>query len=236
MSVLRSTALAGFAIRTNLRSATTVGGMAAFAGIAALGPAASLKNGQGWTVDPDFLFYGYLIGALFALRSGIEQQRENGLQTYLRHNFASPLEHAFGAVLSLLGTWLLLTTLLFLLAFLCSAGDGASAAWYASTYGLALALLLPFVLMVESVSALRIPLLLPVIGYLALAVILSLTVGEERMAALLWLSVERGDLGGLVRLALRVGWMVPTGMALFLAAVHVRGRRPAFAAVVPSRH
>lgn len=239
MSLARSVALAGFAIRTNLRSAIALGGGLAFAAIGGLGPVISLRNGHGWAVDPDLLFYGYLTGALFVLRSGIEQQRECGLQTYLRHNFASPLEHGLGAVLSLVGSWLLLTGLLFMLTLIFSAGDASSAAWYAWAFGLPLALLLPFLLMVESTSSLRIPMIVPVIGYMALAVTLALTVGETRTAAILGFSVDRGDPATSLRLAVRVGVVVPVGMALFLAAVWLRGRRGRRSVevdVVPASH
>lgn len=225
MSLSRSTALAAFAIRANLRSAISRGGLVAFAAIAALGPILSWRNGQGWVLDPDLLFYGYLTGALFVLRSGLEQQRESGLLTYLRHNFATPVEHAVGAVLALLGGWLLLTTLVFLLGIACSAGDVGAAAWYAWTFGLALSLLLPFVVAVESVAAFRIPLILPVIGYLALMVVLALTIGEERMVGILGISADRADPASSLRLAARAGLVVPTGLALFVAVTWVSARR-----------
>jgi hypothetical protein len=225
VSAGRSVALAGFSIRANLRSYLTLGGLVAFAAIALLGPVASLRNGHGWALDPDLLFYGYLTGGLFVLRSGLEQQREAGLQTFLRHNFCTPLEHGAGAVLALMGTWLLLTGLLFLLGLLCSAGDMAAAAWHAWSFGLALALLLPFVIMVESVSSLRIPMILPLIGYLALMVILALTVGEVRMVAILGVSVDRSDPASSLALAGRAGIVVTVGMPSFVAAVALLDRR-----------
>jgi hypothetical protein len=225
LSAGRSVALAGFSIRANLRSYLTLGGLVAFAAIALLGPVASLRNGHGWALDPDLLFYGYLTGGLFVLRSGLEQQREAGLQTYLRYNFCTPLEHGAGAVLALMGTWLLLNGLLFLLGLLCSAGDMAAAAWYAWSFGLALALLLPFVIMVESVSSLRIPMILPLIGYLALMVILALSVGEARMVAILGVSVDRSDPASSLALAGRAGIVVTVGMPSFLATVALLDRR-----------
>jgi hypothetical protein len=83
---------------------------------------------------------------------------------------------------------------------------------------------------------LRIPLLLPVIGYLALAVLLALTVGEARTAEILGFSAERGDAASSIRLALRVAVVVPTGMAVFLLTVWAQGRRRRGPRVVPSRH
>jgi hypothetical protein len=236
VSPVRCWAMAGFAIRTNLRSPMTAGGMVAFAAIAALGPIAAVKNGQGPALDPDLLFYGYITGGLFVLRSGLAQQRECGLQTYLRHNFTTAAEHGLGAVLSLLGTWLILTGALFLLALAYSAGDAASATWYAWSFGLALALLLPFVIMAESVSTLRIPLLLPVIGVMALAVVLTVALGEARMAAILVFSAERGDPASSMRLAGRVGVVVPAGMGLYLATVWARSRAAATPQEVTSGH
>jgi hypothetical protein len=225
MRLTRSMALAAFAMRTNFRSAIARGGLVAFAGIAALGPILSWHNGQGWAVDADLLFYGYLTGALFALRSGLEQQRETGLMTFLRHNFATPGEHAVGAVLALVGGWLLLTAALFVLGLAFSAGDYGAAGWHAWTFGLALSLLLPFVIAVESVSAFRIPLILPVIGYMALAVVLALTVGEERMVAILGITADRADPASSLRLATRAGLVVPLGMAAFVVATWAPSRR-----------
>jgi hypothetical protein len=224
MSTMRSLYIGLFALRTNLRSPLTRGGLVALAAIAALGPIGSWTSGQGLAVDGNLLFYGYLAGALFALRSGLEQQREGGLATYLRHNLATPVEHAAGMVLSLMGSWLVLSVVLFAVTLVYSGGDLPSAAWLATSFALALALLLPFTLMVESVMTFRIPLLLPVIGYLALVVILAMALGEERMAAILGFGVERGDPRSLLRLAVRAAVVLAVGMGLFLAAVAVRGR------------
>ncbi len=215
----RAAALAIFAFRTNVRSPITLGGLLAFGAISMLGPLLSLRSGQGWALDPDLLFYGYLTGGLFVLRSGLEQQRECGLQMYLRHNFATPLEHGLGAVLALLATWALLTGVLVVVALAGSGGDAASALWYAWALGVPLTLLLPFALMVEGVSTLRIPMIVPVLAYLVLAVFLALTVGEARMAAVLGLSPERGNPASSLDLAVRAGVMVPLGMSLFLAGV-----------------
>lgn len=233
MRPARSIAVAEFAVRANLRSGLAIGGLAAFAAIAMLGPVASLRNGNGWVLDADLLFYGYLTGGLFFLRSGLEQQREAGLQTYLRHNFCTPLEHALGAVLSLMGSWLILTAALWLAGLLGSAGDLATATWYAWAFGLALAVLLPFVLVVESTATLRLPLILPVIGYFTLAIVLALTLGEVRMAELLGFTVERGDLSSSLRLAGRVAVVLPVGMALYLAGVALRSRRHGAPTAVP---
>jgi hypothetical protein len=224
MSATRSLYIGLFALRTNLRSPLSRGGLVALAAIAALGPVGSWTSGRGLAVDGDLLFYGYLTGALFALRSGVEQQREGGLVTYLRHNLATPVEHAVGMILSLIGSWLVLSALLFAVTLAYSGGDLVSAAWLATSFALALALLLPFTLMVESVTTLRIPLLLPVIGYLALVIILALALGEAKMATILGFSVERGDPHGLFRLAVRAVAVLALGMGLFLAAVAVRGR------------
>jgi hypothetical protein len=220
----RGLALARFAVRTNLRAPASVGGMLALVATAALGPIGSWSSGRGWGLEPDLLFYGYLTGALFVVRSGLEQQREGGLATYLRHNFTPPLEHALGMVLSLLGSWLALTGVMFLLALAASAGDLGASVWYTSLFALSLAMLLPFVIMVEAVASLRIPMLVPVLGFLAVVIILAIAVGEERMVAILGMRVERGDSIGLLRLAGRVMAVVAVGLAVFLGATRVRAR------------
>jgi hypothetical protein len=232
----RIMALGWFAMRTNLRSPMAIGGLVACGLVAALGPLLSWTGGRGWRVDGDLLFYAYLVGGLFVLRSGVEQQREGGLQAFIRHNLASPVEHALGAVVALLGAWLLLTGLLFLLTLLLSFGDVATAAWYAWAFGLALSLFLPFALMVESVSSFRIPLILPLILYMALAVGLALTVGEARTAAILGISADRSDPASSLRLAARAALVAPLGFAMFVASVWVRAGRPARRVLVPSHH
>lgn len=225
MSIARISALARFAIRTNLRAPVTRGGLLALAAIAALGPIGSSTSGRGWALDADLLFYGYLTGALFVLRSGLEQQRGSGLLTYLRHNFASPMEHALGMVLSLLGSWLLLSATAFLLALLLSAGDIGAAAWYTWVFGLAAATLLPFVLMVESVASFRIPMLVPVLGYLALIIVVSIALDPERMVAILGFGADRSDPASSLRLAVRTGAALSVGLAAFLGGTWARSRR-----------
>jgi hypothetical protein len=229
-------ALGCFAVRTNLRSPMALGGLAACVLVATLGPVLSWTGGRGWLLEGDLLFYAYLVGGLFVLRSGVEQQREGGLQSYIRHNLATPVEHALGAVLALLGAWLLLTGLLFLVTLLLSMGDVATAVWYAWTFGLGLSLFLPFTLMVESVSSFRIPLVLPLILYMALAVGLALTVGEARTAAILGISADRSDPASSLRLAARAALVAPLGFAVFVASVWIRAGRPTRRVMVPSRH
>jgi hypothetical protein len=213
-----------------------LGGLVACVAVATLGPLLSWTGGRGWLLDGGLLFYAYLVGGLFVLRSGVEQQREGGLQRYIRHNLATPVEHALGAVLALLGAWLLLTGLLFLLALLLSRGDLTTAAWYAWTFGLGLSLFLPFTLMVESVSSLRIPLVLPLILYMALAVGLALTVGEARTAAILGISADRSDPASSLRLAARAALVVPLGFAVFVASVWIRAGRLTRGVRVSSSH
>jgi hypothetical protein len=230
VSLVRSLALAAFALRTNLRSPVSLGGLAAFVAIAGLGPVGSWRTGAGWALDADLLFYGYLTGGLFVLRSGLEQQRETGLDVFLRHNLASPVEHAIGAVLALLGSWLLLTGLLLALALASSAGDAGAALWYTWVFALGIALLVPFVPPVESVATLRIPFILPVLGFLALIVGLSLAVGEAEMVAILGVGAERPEPASSLRLALRVAIVMPAVLGLFVVVAGLRGGRPRFLA------
>jgi hypothetical protein len=232
----RTMAMGWFAMRANLRSPMALGGLVACVLVATLGPLLSWTGGRGWLLEGDLLFYAYLVGGLFVLRSGLEQQREGGLQSYIRHNLATPVEHALGAVWALLGAWLLLTGLLFLLGLLLSMGDVATAAWYAWTFGLGLSLFLPFTLMVESVSSFRIPLVLPLILYMALAVGLALTVGEARTTVILGISADRSDPASSLRLAARAALVAPLGFIVFVAAVRIRTGRAARRVMVPSRH
>jgi hypothetical protein len=223
MRVSAVVAMAGFAIRTNFRSAVTRGGLVAVVAIAALGPVGALWSGSGWDLDPELLVYGFIAGSIFVLRSGLEQQRERGLMTFLRQNFASPVEHAAGAVLALLGSWAALTGVLFATA-LALGGSPGEAIWYAWVCGLGVAVLLPFVLLVETVSELRIPMLLPVLGYLVLAVVLSLWLDPQRMVAILGVAADPDHPASSLRLAVRAAAVLPPGMGLFLAGTWARNR------------
>lgn len=224
MRLRHGTAVALFAARSNFRSTISRVGAVAVVAIAALGTFGQWTAGRGLTLDPDFLFLAYLTGALFILRSGLEQQRECDLVTFLRHNLTRPTDHAVGMVLSLLTSWVALTMLIFLLTLSLSLGDLASAAWFAASFALPAAMLLPFALLVESVSGFRLPFLLPVLGYIVLAAVLTLTLGEERMVSLLRFDVDRGDPGSMLRLAARATTVLVVGMGAYLATVSVRHR------------
>ncbi len=212
----RVLALAGFALRSNLRSAMWRGGMVAFVLIAGFSLVSSWRSSGAWSLESDFLYFGYLTAALFCLRSGLAQQRETGLLTYLRHNFVQPLEHAAGVALALVGNWGLITALLFALALICSAGDAAAAAWLAWSYGLWMAVLLPFVLLVESVSGMRTPLLIPVLGYFALAVILSGLLGTRTMMGILAIGGDRHDPSAWIQVGARGALVLSVGLGSFL--------------------
>lgn len=236
MKVWRVMALAGFAIRANFRSAVTRGGLAAMVAVGAVGPVVGWRSGRGWSLDPELLVYGYIVGSIFVLRSGLEEQRVRGLMTFLRQNFVSPVEHAAGAVLALLGSWAALTGGLFATA-LAVGGSPAEAVWYAWVCGLGVAVLLPFVLMVETVAELRIPMFLPVLGYLALAVVLSLWLDPQRMVAILGVAADPAHPASSLRLAARAVVVLSLGIGVFLAGTRAKGRgRRGRDADVPVRH
>lgn len=231
MSPERVVAVAGFAVRTNGRMWVTRAGLLAGTAIVLLGPLLSTSSGRGWVLDPNLGFFGVLVAAIFGLRSGLEEQRESGLALFLRHNLVSPVEHAAGLVLGLLVTWLLLCAWAFVLV-LASGGDPAAAAWHASAWGLRALVLLGALPLVESVSTLRTPFILPVLLYLGLIVGSSIAVGEE--TALAWFApVERGDPGSLLPLATQAAASLAVTSALFVAAAGYgadRGRRAIFRA------
>jgi hypothetical protein len=225
MTVDRVLSLARFAVRANFRMTTTRAGIVAFAGITALGPVNGWKNGIGWVLDTDLLFYGYLVASLFVIRSGLEQQRQTGLLLLLRRNLCSPVEHAAGAIVSLLGTWAVLNGFLFVFALLFG-GSPADAIWRTWVNSLALATLLPFVLLVEAVAEVRIPMLLPILGYLAIAVVLSFTLGTTEMVSLLVVRVDPANPASSIGLLVRAAAVGVPGFGLFIAGTWLRASLP----------
>ena len=237
MSPGRPLALAAFAIRTNWRARITVGGLGIYLMVAAVAVATESSRGGGWSANREILFYGFVAGALFVIRSGLEDQREGDLVVFLRHNLVRPIEHATGTVVSLAGTWLLYCLVAFAVSLLASGGDAAMAAWIAWTGMLRGAILLPFVPVVETSARLRIPFLVPALGYLVLMVVLSLVMSEERMVAILGTPGDQGDYIRSLSLAARAAAVSALGFGGFIGAAALRGsRHRKESEVVPHRH
>ncbi len=228
--------LGRYTAAANLGRWLTRGGLIAGAGVMALGCALSLQRGRGWTFDADIGLMGFFIMALFAARSGQEEQRELGLDTFLRHNLVSPVEHAFGLLVALVATWLTVCAAAFLAILAVTAGDVATAAWYTTAWGLRLLVLLGFVPLVESMASLRLPLILPVFAYWGLAMALVIALPEDDAIAL-FIPVEHGDWGALARLALQGVLSFAATSSLFLALSVAGSRlRLRLQQMVPFRH
>lgn len=213
--IARSLAIARFALTTHFRSWLTRGGILAGAAVILLGPALSAREGGGWTFDADIGFMGFFIMALFAVRTGLAEQRELELTTFIRHNLASRGEHAVGLATGLFGTWLVLCGVTFVVMLLARAGDVTAAGWTTASWGLRLLVVLGFVPLVEAVSSLRVPLIVPAFAYMGLLVVLSIAMPEDQAMAL-FIPVERGDVGALGRLAVQAAVFAAATTALFL--------------------
>lgn len=220
----RSVALGRYALAANFRAPLARIGLVLVVVLALIGLLSQILRDGGWKVDPPFLFYGYALGGIFVVRSGLAEQREGELQTFLRLNFVTPVVHMLGAILSVLGSWLILTGFTFIVAAALSAGDVRMAAWFAWSYGLRIGMLLPLVLMVESVSTLRIPLFLPGVVWFAALITLTGVVGEERAIAIMSPAVEAGDFGSTVPIAVRAAGALVVGFLLVLAGTAARAR------------
>jgi len=228
--------LGAYTAGSNLGRWLTRGGIMTGAGVMALGAALSLQRGGGWSFDPDVGFIGFFIMALFAVRSGHEEQRELGLSTFLRHNLVSPAEHAFGLVVALIATWVAVCAAGLLAMLFVSVGDVGTAAWYTAAWGLRLLVLLGFVPLVESVASLRLPLIVPVIVYWGVAMVLVLVLPEDEAIAL-FIPVERGDLDALARLGQQgvVAFLTTAGIYVGFSVAGPR-LRLRLQRLVPFRH
>lgn len=216
-------AAARFAAVSNLRSWPARVGAAAFVGIAGLGQVLA-RTAEPAPQDDRLFGYAFLIGAVFLLRSGLAEQRKGGFDLFLRHNLLTggrqTLAHALALVLQLL----LYALVCFLAGAVLSLGDLAFAAWYTAVLGLAVALVLPLVLLVEAVADFRLPLVVVAI-LAAVALMAGMAVrGPEETLMLLGLRVTRYDPASLVPLLLRVGIILPVGFGVIAAAVAWRDR------------
>lgn len=234
-SLGRSVALARFAVESNAGRWLTRGGVLAGIAVMSLGPFLSVRQGGGWEFDREIGFMGFFIMALFATRSGLEEQRALGLVTFVRHNLASRFEHALGLVLGLGGAWLGLCALTFVVVLGMSAGDLELAAWATTAWGLRLLVILGFVPLVEAAASLRLPLLLPVIGYAGLLIALTLVLPEDRAIAL-FIPVEPGEIDPLISLGVQGAISFGATSTLFLVLMVVgSGVRDRVGRIVPTR-
>lgn len=226
MTLRRTAALARYALANNLRTPyTTVGGIL-FLALSLLGLWGSARAGDGWVVDPSLAADGALLAAVFGIRSGLIAQRTGGLQTYLRMNFVSPVEHMAGAIAGLLASWLLVCAALFAVILVFPGGGLTEAAWQTTVFGLRTGVLLPFVVAVESVTTIDIPFFLPGIAYFGLLMVLVFTLGEVEAVAALAPPMEAYEYGSTVPSLLRVAVVLPVGFGAVLAATWARWRRP----------
>ena len=222
----RTLALAGYALHANLLAPFTWTGAALVPGIALLGSLAALVQEGAWSYQPALLAVGFVLGAIFVIRSGLVEQRTGGLQDFLRTDFVSPAVHMSAAVLSLVATWLLFSAYTFIVALVLSGGDAGGAAWSAWTLSLRLGMLLPFVVMVEAAADVKTPLVVPGALYFALLFAVALFVGAPEAVELLGLDTDRAFPWRSSRpLAIRTAVSLVAGFALVLAGTAVRGRK-----------
>ncbi len=224
MSMRRVLALAVFAARTNARMWVSRAGVAGGVATILLGAALRWNAGYGWSADADLAFNGFLIMALFTLRSGLEEQVGTGLSTFIRHNFASPAEHALAGSLSLVATLLGCAGVSLLVLIVAQGGDLAASLWTVWHWLLLGAMILPFVPMVEAVARFRLPAVLPAIGYFALLVILSLTIGEERAMAFFAGGGNQADPASSLPFAARAGAFLALGFAAYVGGTGALAR------------
>lgn len=235
-SLRRIAALARFAVASNLGRWMTRVGILAGIGIMTLGSLLSVQHGAGWTFDDDFGFMGFFVMALFAVRSGLEEQREQGLTTFTSYNLARRSEHALGFVCAALVVWATVVVAGFLGIVVASGGDLVTASWTATAWGLRLLILLGFVPLVEAMAAIRLPLLLPALVYLGTVVSLTLLLSEERALSLI-ATTQQGDIGSYARLATQAVVFFVTTSALFVTVYGAHtGLRNRLRKVVPVRH
>lgn len=225
MSVRRTAALARFALVNNLRTPYTWAGGALLLAFSLLGLWGSARAGEGWVIDTGLVSDGALVAAVFGLRSGLTAQRRGGLQTYLRMNFMSPVEHMAGAITSLVASWLLVCAALFVIILVLPGAGAAEAAWVTTVFGLRTGVLLPFVIVTEAVTTIDIPFFLPGIAYVGLVMVLVFTLGEVRAVAALAPPMETYSYASTLPSLARLLTVMPAGFVGVLIGTWWRDRR-----------
>lgn len=230
MTARRPLALARFALGNNLRTPYTWVGAALMVALTALGVWGNARAGEGWVVDPGTIFDGALLAAVFGVRSGLIAQRTGGLQTYLRMNFVSPVEHMTGMMAGLVTSWLAVCAGVFVLNLVLPGGGLQDAAWQAMLFGVRTGILLPFVLVAESITTIDIPFFLPGIAYFGLLMTLVFTLGEVRAVTTLAPPMAAYDYGTAVPSLLRLVAILVAGFGVILGVTWWRGPRSSRAA------
>ncbi len=225
MRLGRSVALARYALAGNLRTPYTRSGAALFLALTLLGVYSSVRSGDGWTVDAALLFDGGLLAAVFGVRSGLIAQRVSGLQTYLRTNFVTPVEHMAGAIASLVASWVMVCAAVFAASWLLPGGGLEAAAWNATLFAVRTGVLLPFVIPAEAATTIEIPFFLPGLAYFGVLITLVFVLGEVEALMLLAPPMQRGDWASAAQGALRVAVALPAGFGAILLVTRWRDRR-----------
>lgn len=233
--IIRVLTVARFALSTNLRRGLTRGGIVLGVVLMVAGPVVALARDLAWGFDEQFGFFGFLLIALFGLRSGLQEQRELGMMTFFRHNLLRPVEHALAMILSLLGSWVALCTVAFLAILIISGGRAGLAGWHTASWGIRTLLLLGFVPLVERFASFRLPLFVPALAYITLLVTLTLLLPEAEAIAL-FVPTEAGDLDALRKLALQAGVVFPASATLFLLTTVAEPWVRTLGEIVPIRH
>lgn len=233
--IARILAVARFALWTNLRQGLTRGGILLGIFLMLAGPVVAVARDLAWDFDEQFGFFGFLVIALFGLRSGLQAQRELGMMTFFRLNLLRPTEHALAMVLSLLGSWVALCTVAFVAILVISGGRTGVAAWYTASWGIRTLLLLGFVPLVERIASFRLPLFVPALAYMTLLVILTLLLPEAEAIAL-FVPTEVGDLDALRTLGIQGGVVFTASTTLFLILTALEPWVRRLGDVVPIRH
>lgn len=224
LTARRVAAMARYGVANNLRTPYTWAAAVVLVAMAVTGLYSSALKGLGWRLSGPFLGDGAFFAAVLMLRSGLIEQRTGGLQTFLRVNLLPPVAHMTGAAASLLASWVLLCAALFGLALVLPGGGVDTAAWETWLFVLRTLPLLPFVLVAESVSEIRLPFFFPAVGFFALLLVLVALVGQESVAALVAPPVEPGRFATTLPRLARAAVITAVGFALVLLGTALRSR------------
>ena len=165
-----------------------------------------------------------------AIRPGIAASKDRSKKNYYfladLHALAKAEdpERIHRSTLEIAAAWLALGAWTWLVGVVVSLGDIGTVSWTVWVTMLVLGILLPFTLMIECVTDLRTPFVIPGFVWVAVLLTLGVTIGTQEAITLLGLNTDPAWFPSSYPLVRRTLVTLALGFALVLAGTVIRGR------------
>lgn len=215
--------LTAFELRKRLREpATILAGLILFS-VLLLGHINYWQTLPPRPADDRMFGYAFIGAALLLLRFGVAEDRQLALDVFLTSNLISPARYFTSKLLTGITILLAIAVSAFVFAFALSGLDIRYAAWYMLLFTLAAWIFLPAILLIETLTDIRLAAPAALVAFIILIMVLSPTYGTPRVVGWLGLDIERFNLQTLGPLTVRAA--VATGLLVALAPLTLRRLR-----------